>query len=68
MKCKRVMRIVIAAELYHNLAESMTKVQASSRLKSRMIRIGDHETGEHGIAEYRTGKYETGKYVHLIIF
>ena len=71
MKCKRVTRIVIAAELYHNLAESMTKARASSTLRSQhygMVRTGEHGTAEHGTAEHGTGKYETGEYGHLTIF
>ena len=66
IKYKRVMRIVLAAELYHNLADSVTKAQISSILKSQyygMVRIGEHGTGEHG-----TGKYKTSKYKYLLVW
>ena len=51
-------------------ADSMTKAQASSTLKSQhygMVRTGEHGTGEHRTGKYGTGKYETGEYGHLTI-
>ena len=66
---------MIAAELYHNVADSMTKTRASSILKSQhyeMVRTGELGTGKYGIGEHGTGKhgtrkYETSEYGHLAI-
>ena len=65
IKYKRVTRIVLAAELYHNLADSVTKAQISSTLKSQ--HYGMVRTGEHGTVEHGTGKYGTGEYKYLSV-
>lgn len=59
------MRSVLAAELYHNPADSTTKARALSALKTQYHEIV--RTGEYGIGEHRTGKYGTDKYKHLPI-
>lgn len=56
---------MIAIELYHNLADSITKAQASSKLKSHhygMIKTGKHGTGEHETDKYRIGEHRIGEH------
>ena len=60
IKYKWVTRIVLAAELYHNLADYVIEAQISSTLKSQYY--GMIKTGEHG-----TGKYGTNKYKYLSV-
>lgn len=59
------MRNVLAAKLYHNLANSIIKAQALLALITQYHKIV--KTGQYEIGGHRICKYKMDKYKHLSI-
>ena len=56
---------MLAAEFYHNLADSVTKAQILSTLKRQ--HYGMVRTVEHGTGKDETGKYGMVEYKYLSV-
>lgn len=60
-----MIRSVLTAELYHNLADSTTKARALIALKTQHHK--SVKTSEYRVGKHRTGNYKIDEYKHLPI-